>query len=200
MAGYTESLTDPSYEGQILVLTYPLIGNYGVPKRTIQELNSLPEMFESSRIHVAALVVAYYSDHFSHFLANSSLGAWLKESRIPAMYGVDTRVLTKKIRENGSMLGKVLTKREDLPHPDDGNLALSQVRAQAQARERLLQLWGTSLGLKNMLMFHSSTRMSKIWWPEFQLPYLNFTFQLHHRLDCTLRLNETFGSSLSILE
>ncbi len=125
MAGYTESLTDPSYEGQILVLTYPLIGNYGVPKRTIQELNSLPEMFESSRIHVAALVVAYYSDHFSHFLANSSLGAWLKESRIPAMYGVDTRVLTKKIRENGSMLGKVLTKREDLPHPDDGNLALS---------------------------------------------------------------------------
>ena len=124
MVGYSESLTDPSYEGQILVLTYPLIGNYGVPKRTVQELNKLSENFESSRIHVTALVVAYYSEHFSHFLANSSLGAWLKESKIPAIYGVDTRALTKKIREKGSMLGKVLVKRQDLPRRD-GNLALS---------------------------------------------------------------------------
>jgi carbamoyl-phosphate synthase / aspartate carbamoyltransferase len=115
MVGYCESLTDPSYEGQILVLTYPLIGNYGVPARTIEELNTIPPDFESSRIHVAALVVAYYSDEFSHYLAASSLGAWLKENGVPAIFGVDTRSLTKKIREQGSMLGKILAKRQGLP-------------------------------------------------------------------------------------
>ncbi|KAG6906784.1 hypothetical protein DXG01_012117 [Tephrocybe rancida] len=112
MVGYTESLTDPSYEGQILVLTYPLIGNYGVPERPAS-FDTLPAQFESSRIHVAALVVGYYSEDFSHFLANSSLGAWLKENGIPALFGVDTRALTKKIREKGSMLGKVLARNPD---------------------------------------------------------------------------------------
>jgi len=107
MVGYTESLTDPSYEGQILVLTYPIIGNYGIPERP-KNTDDLPDEFESSRIHVAALVVGYYSEDFSHFLATSSLGAWLKENGVPAIYGVDTRSLTKKIREKGSMLGKLL--------------------------------------------------------------------------------------------
>ncbi|KAG6847456.1 dihydroorotate dehydrogenase, partial [Blastosporella zonata] len=86
MVGYTESLTDPSYEGQILVLTYPLIGNYGVPERPAS-LDTRPAQFESSPIHVLALVVGYYSEDFSHFLANSSLGAWLKENGIPALFG-----------------------------------------------------------------------------------------------------------------
>ncbi|KAF9039240.1 carbamoyl-phosphate synthase [Panaeolus papilionaceus] len=111
MVGYTESLTDPSYEGQILVLTYPLVGNYGVPERPDNlALDELPKQFESSRIHVAALIVGYYSEDFSHFLAKSSLGAWLKENGVPALYGVDTRALTKKIREKGSMLAKVLAR------------------------------------------------------------------------------------------
>ncbi|KZV98927.1 carbamoyl-phosphate synth [Exidia glandulosa HHB12029] len=116
MVGYTESLTDPSYEGQILVLTYPLIGNYGVPERVADltdALDKLPAEFESSRIHVAALVVGYYSDDFSHFLARSSLAQWLQESGVPAIYGVDTRALTKKIREKGSMLGRILARRAD---------------------------------------------------------------------------------------
>src|ERR1700733_15009772 len=111
MVGYSESLTDPSYEGQILVLTYPLIGNYGVPARAIEQINTLPDDFESSRIHVAALVVAYYSEDFSHFLAASSLGQWLKDNGVPAICGIDTRALTKKIREQGSTLGKLLAKR-----------------------------------------------------------------------------------------
>lgn len=110
MVGYESSLTDPSYEGQILVLTYPLVGNYGVPERPTNPLDDLPLGFESSRIHISALVVGYYSKDFSHFLAKSSLAAWLKESGIPAIYGVDTRVLTKKIREKGSMLGKLLAR------------------------------------------------------------------------------------------
>uniref|UniRef100_A0A0W0F1Z5 Pyrimidine-specific carbamoyl phosphate synthase-aspartate carbamoyl transferase n=1 Tax=Moniliophthora roreri TaxID=221103 RepID=A0A0W0F1Z5_MONRR len=113
MVGYTESLTDPSYEDQILVLTYPLVGNYGVPERPQNPLEDLPLEFESSRIHVAALVIGYYSKDFSHFLAKSSLSVWLKENGVPAIYGVDTRVLTKKIREKGSMLGKVLARNHD---------------------------------------------------------------------------------------
>ena len=115
MVGYTESLTDPSYEGQILVLTYPIIGNYGVPRRP-KNFDDLPDGFESSRIHIAALVVGYYSEDFSHFLATSSLGAWLKENGVPAIHGVDTRSLTKKIREKGSMLGKLLA-RASTPSP-----------------------------------------------------------------------------------
>jgi carbamoyl-phosphate synthase/aspartate carbamoyltransferase len=111
MVGYTESLTDPSYEGQILILTYPLIGNYGVPDRNAPNVFQLPDDFESSRIHIAALVVGYYSEEFSHYLAKSSLGEWLKENGIPAIYGIDTRALTKKIREKGSLLGKLLSKR-----------------------------------------------------------------------------------------
>lgn len=110
MVGYPESVTDPSYRGQILVITFPLVGNYGVPSReTIDELlGDLPAHFESSQIHIAGLVTASYSgEDFSHFLATSSLGTWLKEQGIPAMYGVDTRALTKRIREKGSMLGKM---------------------------------------------------------------------------------------------
>ena len=115
MVGYTESLTDPSYQGQILILTYPIIGNYGVPARP-DNVDYLPDDFESSRIHIAALVVGYYSEDFSHFLATSSLGAWLKENGVPAIYGVDTRSLTKKIREKGSLLGKLLA-RPPAPSP-----------------------------------------------------------------------------------
>ncbi|PHH58713.1 hypothetical protein CDD81_4799 [Ophiocordyceps australis] len=110
MVGYPESLTDPSYRGQILVITFPLVGNYGVPSREASDkiIGDLPAHFESSQIHAAGLVTASYcGEHFSHFLATSSLGGWLKEQGIPAMYGVDTRALTKKIRQQGSMLGKM---------------------------------------------------------------------------------------------
>ncbi|CAO1621183.1 unnamed protein product [Parajaminaea phylloscopi] len=118
MVGYVESLTDPSYEGQILVLTYPLIGNYGVPSRKEAEKSIaalLASPFESSRIHIAGLVVASYSEDFSHWLATSSLGDWLKENGVPAIYGVDTRALVKRIRDQGSMLGKLLARRPDAP-------------------------------------------------------------------------------------
>lgn len=116
MVGYPESVTDPSYRGQILVITFPLVGNYGVPSRDTLDplLRDLPAYFESSQIHIAGLVTASYSgEDFSHFLAASSLGTWLKEQGIPAMYGVDTRALTKHIRQKGSMLGRMLLRR---PH------------------------------------------------------------------------------------
>lgn len=114
MVGYPESLTDPSYRGQILVITFPLVGNYGVPSRTVMDelLRDLPKYFESSKIHVAGLVTASYSgEDYSHYLAQSSLGSWLKENGVPAMCGVDTRALTKRIRQQGSMLGRMLHQR-----------------------------------------------------------------------------------------
>jgi carbamoyl-phosphate synthase/aspartate carbamoyltransferase len=119
MVGYPESITDPSYRGQILVITFPLVGNYGVPSReTMDEiLKVLPKHFESTQIHIAALVVATYSgEDYSHFLAQSSLGQWLKEQGVPAMYGVDTRALTKRIREEGSMLGRMMLEKSGLPN------------------------------------------------------------------------------------
>jgi carbamoyl-phosphate synthase/aspartate carbamoyltransferase len=110
MVGYPESITDPSYQGQILVITFPLVGNYGVPPReTI--LDELPAYFESSRIHIAGLVVATYSEEYSHYLASGSLGDWLKEQGIPGIWGVDTRALTKRIRVKGSMLGRLRQKK-----------------------------------------------------------------------------------------
>ncbi|KAG9953414.1 bifunctional carbamoylphosphate synthetase/aspartate transcarbamylase, partial [Aureobasidium melanogenum] len=110
MVGYEESITDPSYKGQILVLTYPLIGNYGVPDRNEMDplLKDLPAHFEASQIHVSGLIVASYcGEDYSHYLATSSLGKWLKEQGVPALCGVDTRALTKIIREKGSMLGRM---------------------------------------------------------------------------------------------
>ncbi|KAJ5811294.1 Carbamoyl-phosphate synthase large subunit [Penicillium riverlandense] len=114
MVGYPESITDPSYRGQILVVTFPLVGNYGVPAQDQMDelLKTLPKHFESSQIHVAGLVVATYAgEDYSHFLAQSSLGQWLKEQGVPAMHGVDTRALTKRIRTKGSMLGRMLLQK-----------------------------------------------------------------------------------------
>jgi carbamoyl-phosphate synthase small subunit len=106
MVGYYESLTDPSYKGQILVLTYPLIGNYGVPDKSVD--SQLLKSFESDKIHASALIVSDYSFHYSHWNASQSLSDWLKEQKIPALYGIDTRALTKRLREKGTMLGKII--------------------------------------------------------------------------------------------
>ena len=106
MMGYPESLTDPSYSGQILVTTYPLIGNYGVPRR--EEENGLSRFYESEKIHVEALVVSDYSFEYSHWNADKSLADWLKEEKIVGIYDIDTRELTKLLREHGSMKGKIV--------------------------------------------------------------------------------------------
>ncbi|KAI1881361.1 hypothetical protein JX265_000187 [Neoarthrinium moseri] len=116
MVGYPESITDPSYRGQILVITFPLVGNYGVPSReaTDKLLGDLPEYFEANQIHIAGLVTASYTgEDYSHHLATSSLGTWLKEQGIPAVYGIDTRALTKRIRVEGSMLGRLMLQKDD---------------------------------------------------------------------------------------
>lgn len=106
MMGYPESLTDPSYAGQLMVLTYPLVGNYGVPRFSIEE-NGLPTFMESDRIYASAIIVSDYSEEYSHWNANESLSDWLQREKVPGITGIDTRQLTKVLREHGVMMGKL---------------------------------------------------------------------------------------------
>ena len=105
MTGYPESLTDPSYSGQILVSSYPMIGNYGVPKDEFSD--GISRHFESEKVHITGLIVSDYSFEFSHWNADKSLGDWLKENKVPGLYDIDTRALTKILREKGSLKGKI---------------------------------------------------------------------------------------------
>jgi carbamoyl-phosphate synthase small subunit len=115
MTGYVESLSDPSFAGQILVCTYPLIGNYGVPS---------PDKFESEKMQISGLVVANYSEDYSHHDALRSLAQWCKASGVPAIQGLDTRAITKKLRENGAMLGQLVSsgRAGDFFDPNEENL------------------------------------------------------------------------------
>lgn len=105
MVGYTETLTDPSYRGQILCITYPLIGNYGVPSNKLQDPYGLPKYFESDQIQIKGLLIHNLSIIASHWTCIKTLDQWLYEERIPGIYGIDTRELTKKLRVRGVMAG-----------------------------------------------------------------------------------------------
>jgi carbamoyl-phosphate synthase small subunit len=123
MVGYPESLTDPSYWGQILVLTYPLIGNYGVPGN--EKEDGLLKYFESDKIQVRGLIVSNCSEKYSHWNAKKSLSEWMRENGVPGIYGIDTRELTKKLRKEGTMLGKIIFEKSDdvgFENPNKRNL------------------------------------------------------------------------------
>lgn len=107
MTGYPEQLTDPSFSGQILMLTYPLAGNYGVPSEDLLPCG-ISAKLESDRIHAAGLVVFDYCEDYSNWQAVKSLGQWLQEQKVPAIYGVDTRELTRILRDNGSMKAVII--------------------------------------------------------------------------------------------
>ncbi|MBV8039776.1 glutamine-hydrolyzing carbamoyl-phosphate synthase small subunit [Bacteroides sp. AN502] len=107
MTGYPESLTDPSYAGQLMTLTYPLVGNYGVPPFTI-EGNGLATFMESEKIHAEAIIVSDYSENYSHWNAVESLADWLKREQVPGITGIDTRELTKVLRKHGVMMGRIV--------------------------------------------------------------------------------------------
>ena len=108
MVGYTETLTDPSYRGQILCLTYPLVGNYGVPSYDIKDEYGLPKFFESDKIQVKGLIIHDLSDIASHWSCIKTLDQWLYEEKVPGIYNIDTRELTKKLREHGVMMGAIV--------------------------------------------------------------------------------------------
>ena len=119
MMGYPESLTDPSYAGQLLTMTFPLVGNYGVPPFTIEECG-IPTFMESDKIYVSALIVSDYTEEYSHWNAVESLADWLKREHVPGITGIDTRELTKVLREHGVMMGKILFDDEpdNIPEAD----------------------------------------------------------------------------------
>ncbi|MCM1369015.1 MAG: glutamine-hydrolyzing carbamoyl-phosphate synthase small subunit [Candidatus Amulumruptor caecigallinarius] len=106
MTGYPESLTDPSYAGQLITLTYPMVGNYGVPS-VEEKLDGIHRFMESDRIYASAIIVSDYSEEHSHWNAQESLSEWLKREKVPGITGIDTRRLTKVLREHGVMMGRI---------------------------------------------------------------------------------------------
>ncbi|MCP4296827.1 MAG: glutamine-hydrolyzing carbamoyl-phosphate synthase small subunit [Proteobacteria bacterium] len=116
MVGYPETMTDPSYTGQILVFTYPLVGNYGIPSQ--QSIDNLKVYFESDKIHLKGIVITSLTREYSHWNAVQSLEQWMIENKIPGLEGVDTRALTKKLRTSGTQLGKMLDVGNELPFYD----------------------------------------------------------------------------------
>jgi carbamoyl-phosphate synthase small subunit len=120
MVGYPETMTDPSYRGQILVCTYPLIGNYGVPPEEMD--NELADHFESDQIHVRGLIVSEYSEEYSHWNGSISLEEWMNRKKIPGITGLDTRMLTQKLREKGTMKGIISSGEEAEMSFEDPNL------------------------------------------------------------------------------
>ena len=130
MVGYPEALTDPSYKGQILTLTYPLVGNYGVPPYDLEL--GIPRYFESESIKITGLVIHELCKKPYHWASTKTLDEWLKNENVPGICGIDTRKLTKKLRVKGVMLGilqvyeegeepnleKLLKEVETVPNPN----------------------------------------------------------------------------------
>ncbi len=150
MTGYPESLTDPSCKGQILVASYPLVGNYGVPP--MERENGLLKYYESEKVHVSGLIISDYSFKYSHWNAGFSLGDWLKENKIPALFDIDTRELTRLLHSKGSTSGKIIFDDADVPFYDSEqeNLAskvgISEKTIYGNGRYRILLI---DLGVKN---------------------------------------------------
>lgn len=143
MTGYEESLTDPSYTGQILTFTYPLIGNYGIPSRS---------HWESKKIHVRGVVVSSACEDWSHRKSNQSLLDWLKSEQVPIIMGVDTRALTKVLRESGVMLGAISNEqlamnKEQFIDPNKENLV-----AQVSCSKKIIYKEKSTSGGKQIIM------------------------------------------------
>ena len=161
MTGYPESLTDPSYAGQILVTTFPLIGNYGVPDTGVGD-NGLPLFMESERIHAKALVVADYSETYSHWNAKESLAAWLKREKIPGITGIDTRRLTKVLRENGVMMGKIEVRGERLRVGELCSGMRSEVRDMTEVEGYGSVNWVEQVSCKEVITYKAESILSPL--------------------------------------
>ena len=161
MVGYPEALTDPSYQGQIITLTTPMVGNYGVPDRKKLDKFGLPYMFESNQIHAKGLIVQDYSHHYSHWKAVSSLGDWLKEEGVPGLCDMDTRMLTKKIRQKGAMVGRIEVDL-DAPAPDFSKMQnpnerhlvaeVSRKEVEVYGKGNPIKIMGVDCGMKNNMI------------------------------------------------
>ena len=155
MVGYPEAITDPSYYGQILVLTYPLIGNYGVPSDKLDGYG-IPLHFESGKIRIRGLITANYNGEYHHWNASRSLGDWLASEGVPGIYGIDTRALTLHLREKGTALGKIIVDGE--PEPEWYDPATENVVALVSREEPVtfgsgdLHIGVIDCGVKNNIL------------------------------------------------
>ena len=154
MTGYTESLTDPSYKGQILTTTYPLTGNYGIPRASIK--NELHQFYESDKIQVTAMITNNYSFKYNHWNAEKSLSNWLISQEIPALTGIDTRQLTIKLREYGTMLAKIEFENQqsiDFVDPNTTNLvehvSTNEIKTYGEGKYKVLLI---DCGVKNNII------------------------------------------------
>lgn len=153
MVGYPESFTDPSYKGQLLVLTYPLIGNYGMPITKINQ--DIFQYYESQGGQISGLIVDNYSSEYQHWNAQTSLAQWLYNQKISAISGIDTRALTKRLREKGTMLGKIIVKNNDteLYDPNTENLvdkvSIKKPRLYGTGNKRIILI---DCGCKNNIL------------------------------------------------
>jgi carbamoyl-phosphate synthase small subunit len=167
MTGYPESLSDPSYRGQILVATYPLIGNYGVPEMISDK--GISTNFESGNLQVTGLIIADYSFSYSHWNAVKSLSQWLQEQGVPGISGIDTRTLTRIIRERGAMPGRILIDN-NVPFidPNRENLvsqvSVNDVKTYGNGRYRILLVdCGTKNNIIRCLLKRDATVVSVPW-------------------------------------
>lgn len=153
MTGYPESLTDPSYKGQILTVTYPLVGNYGVPGQEVND--EMFRFFESDKIQISGLIISDYSHEHSHWNAEQSLSDWLKENKVPGIYGIDTRALTKILREKGTMLGKIVFEDQDIelydPNKDNlvAQVSISKPKTYGNGKHKVVLV---DCGVKNNII------------------------------------------------
>jgi len=172
MTGYTETLTDPSYHGQILCMTYPLVGNYGVPAYSQVDEFGLPLHFESLGIKVSGLIIHELCHTPSHWASVKTLDQWLAEEGIPGIYGIDTRQLTRKLRKRGVMLGilktydqseqvdfdELIRKAQNIPDPNERNLAAEVSTSKpivynASGKKRVVLIdCGTKVGIIQCLL------------------------------------------------
>ena len=114
MVGYTEALTDPSYNGQILTLTYPLVGNYGIPDLTEVDEDGISKFFESDMMQIRGLVVHELSQTASHWNLKMTLDEWMHNEKVPGISGIDTRAITKKITSSGVMMAALVVSDEQI--------------------------------------------------------------------------------------
>ncbi|NWW17986.1 CPSM synthase, partial [Falcunculus frontatus] len=153
---YTEALTDPSYKGQILSLANPLVGNGGVPDTAALDEMGLRRFLESDGIKVSGLLVLDYSNEYSHWQATRSLGDWLQEEQVPALYGIDTRMLSKLIRDKGTVLGKIEFEGQpvEFADPNKQNLIaeVSTKEVKIYGRGNPIKIVAVDCGLKHNII------------------------------------------------
>ncbi|XP_017326054.1 carbamoyl-phosphate synthase [ammonia], mitochondrial isoform X1 [Ictalurus punctatus] len=156
LVGYPEALTDPSYRGQILTLTYPIVGNYGVPDMQDLDEMGLRKNAESDRVQVSGLLVQDYSHDYSHWTSVKSLAQWLQDEKVPALYGVDTRMLTKIIRDKGTVLGKIEFEGQpvEMTDPNVRNLVaeVSTKEVQVYGKGNPIKIVAVDCGIKHNII------------------------------------------------